>query len=100
MPHICLVNKMITIHWPTKPSLDLTRSKVFVWRSLSPFCVTFQIRDEEIGVGGELLTLFQLQHLMSEEYGESHFNAFEQPVLYSQVQCHKQILELRSYATL
>ena len=45
----------------------------------------FQIRDEDAVVGGESLTLPQLQHLMSEEYGETHFNAFEQPILYAQV---------------
>ena len=30
-------------------------------------------------------TLSQFQKMMSEDYGESHFNAFEQPVLYFQV---------------
>jgi nuclear pore complex protein Nup93 len=46
-----------------------------------------QIREEEVvpSGGSEVLTLAQLQHLMSEEYGETHFNAFEQPVLYAQV---------------
>ena len=48
----------------------------------------FQIRDEDAVVGGESLTLPQLQHLMSEEYGETHFNAFEQPILYAQVSCY------------
>ena len=33
----------------------------------------------------DTLTLAQLQHLLAEEYGEAHFNAFEQPVLYFQV---------------
>ena len=33
----------------------------------------------------DTLNLSQLQHLMSNEYGETHFNAFEQPVLYFQV---------------
>lgn len=33
----------------------------------------------------ESMTLAKLQTLMSEEYGESHFNAFEQPLLYFQV---------------
>ena len=46
----------------------------YLWIKLS------QIRDEEEG-----LTLEKLQHLMLEEYGEGHFKAFEQPVLYFQV---------------
>ena len=59
----------------------------YLWIKLS------QIRDESghdsssshSGSPLETLTLQQLQHLMSEEYGESHFNAYEQPVLYFQV---------------
>ena len=42
-----------------------------------------QIRDEP--GGGEGLSLAQLQALLAEEYGESHFNAYEQPGLYFQV---------------
>lgn len=34
---------------------------------------------------GERITLLELQHLLSEEYGEGHFKAFEQPCLYFQV---------------
>lgn len=41
-----------------------------------------QVRDEE---SGDSLTLPGLQTLLSEEYGESHFNASEQPLLYFQV---------------
>ena len=47
-----------------------------------------QIREEPTGSGsgsGEGLSLAQLQTLLAEEYGESHFNAYEQPGLYFQV---------------
>ena len=50
-----------------------------------------QIREDQPAVGtaggaaGEGLSLAQLQALLSEEYGESHFNAYEQPGLYFQV---------------
>ena len=37
------------------------------------------------GSSPETLSLPQLQHLLMNEYGETHFNAFEQPVLYFQV---------------
>ncbi len=33
----------------------------------------------------DVLTLPQFQHMMLEEYGETHFNAYEEPVLYFQV---------------
>lgn len=48
----------------------------------------YQIRgDEEIASSHALdhLTLTKLQIQMSEEYGESHFNAYEKPLLYFQV---------------
>ena len=47
-----------------------------------------QIREtagNSTGDTAEGLTLSQLQKMMSEDYGETHFNAFEQPVLYFQV---------------
>ena len=50
-----------------------------------------QIREDQPAVGtaggaaGEGPSLAQLQALLSEEYGESHFNAYEQPGLYFQV---------------
>ena len=37
------------------------------------------------GEGNEALTLGDFQKQMSEDYGESHFNAFEEPLLYFQV---------------
>ena len=40
---------------------------------------------QSVTTSGDTLTLSQLQHLLSEEYGEAHFNAFEQPILYFQV---------------
>uniref|UniRef100_A0A6A7FYE9 Nuclear pore protein n=2 Tax=Hirondellea gigas TaxID=1518452 RepID=A0A6A7FYE9_9CRUS len=33
----------------------------------------------------DLLTLPQLQHMLYKQYGESHFNAYEQPLLYTTV---------------
>ena len=46
-----------------------------------------QIREDHSSAGaGEGQSLAQLQALLSEEYGESHFNAYEQPGLYFQVQ--------------
>ena len=54
----------------------------YLWIKLS------QIREDGGSSDGgaiESLSLAQLQHLMSEEYGEAHFNAYEQPVLYFQV---------------
>ena len=44
----------------------------YLWIKLS------QVRESE-------WSLSQLQKMMSEDYGETHFNAFEQPVLYFQV---------------
>jgi len=41
-----------------------------------------QVRDED---AGDSLTLPGLQTLLTEEYGESHFSASEQPLLYFQV---------------
>jgi len=41
-----------------------------------------QVREEE---SGDSLTLTGLQTLLTEEYGETHFNAAEQPLLYFQV---------------
>jgi len=41
-----------------------------------------QVREEE---SGDSMTLPGLQTLLTEEYGESHFNASEQPILYFQV---------------
>eukprot|EP00088_Acartia_fossae_P030106 TRINITY_DN31070_c0_g1_i1.p1 TRINITY_DN31070_c0_g1~~TRINITY_DN31070_c0_g1_i1.p1 ORF type:complete len:556 (-),score=108.67 TRINITY_DN31070_c0_g1_i1:128-1717(-) len=41
-----------------------------------------QVREEE---SGDSLTLTGLQILLTEEYGEAHFNASEQPLLYFQV---------------
>ena len=38
-----------------------------------------------LGEGNEALTLGDFQKQMSEDYGESHFNAFEEPLLYFQV---------------
>ncbi len=43
-----------------------------------------QIRDKGDG-GNDALTLSDFQKQMSEDYGESHFNAYEQPLLYFQV---------------
>ena len=40
---------------------------------------------KSIGEGTEALTLSDFQKQMSEDYGESHFNAFEEPLLYFQV---------------
>lgn len=40
------------------------------------------VRDEQ---GGDCLTLSGLQTLLTEEYGETHFNASAQPLLYFQV---------------
>lgn len=45
-----------------------------------------QIREAGEGEGcAETLNLAALQRLMSEDYGETHFNAYEQPMLYFQV---------------
>ena len=41
-----------------------------------------QVRDED---SGDSLTLPGLQTLLTEEYGEAHFSASEQPLLYFQV---------------
>ncbi|XP_040572118.1 nuclear pore complex protein Nup93 [Lepeophtheirus salmonis] len=48
----------------------------YLWIKLS------MIREDEADSG---LTLSQFQILMVEEYGESHFSAFDQPLLYFQV---------------
>jgi len=48
----------------------------YLWIKLS------QVREDE---GGDSMTLGGLQTLLTEEYGESHFNASEQPLLYFQV---------------
>ena len=44
-----------------------------------------QIREKGDQASNETLTLSDFQKQMSEDYGESHFNAFEQPLLYFQV---------------
>ena len=44
-----------------------------------------QIREKGEGASNEALTLSDFQKQMSEDYGESHFNAYEQPLLYFQV---------------
>jgi len=41
-----------------------------------------QVREDE---GGDSMTLSGLQTLLTEEYGENHFNAADQPLLYFQV---------------
>ena len=41
-----------------------------------------QVREED---AGDSLTLPGLQTLLTEEYGESHFSASQQPLLYFQV---------------
>ena len=43
-----------------------------------------QIREREAS-NESILTLSDFQKQMSEDYGESHFNAYEQPLLYFQV---------------
>ena len=61
----------------------------YLWIKLS------QIRaeDQMDGPNQETsLALSQLQSLMLEEYGESHFNAYEQPLLYFQVSYFSQYL--------
>ena len=49
----------------------------YLWMKL------LQIREK--GEGNESLTLSDFQKQMSEDYGETHFNAYEQPLLYFQV---------------
>lgn len=53
----------------------------YLWLKLS------QLRVEEGSEAGQQdhMTLFQLQTKLLEEYGESHFNAYQQPFLYFQV---------------
>lgn len=48
----------------------------YLWLKLS------QVREEETG---DSLSLMGLQMLLTEEYGETHFNASENPLLYFQV---------------
>ena len=52
-----------------------------------------QIREEQ--AAGEGLSLPQLQTLLAEEYGESHFNAYEQPGLYFQVKSEQDVAASR-----
>ena len=69
-----------------------------------------QIREEpgSSSGGGEGLSLAQLQTLLAEEYGETHFNAYEQPGLYFQVSkqvgtmyvvCHDFICEINGLSS-
>lgn len=49
-----------------------------------------QLRSEEVGEGSiqmqlDRITLSQLQSLLLEDYGETHFNAYQQPFLYFEV---------------
>jgi len=54
-----------------------TNLDMYLWLKL------LQLRER--GEGNEALTLGDFQKQMSEDYGESHFNAFEEPLLYFQV---------------
>lgn len=57
----------------------------YLWIKLAQIREEASLNDSQSQQPMEVLTLTQLQTLMSEEYGEAHFNAFEQPILYFQV---------------
>jgi len=62
-----------------------TTTDDYLWCKLCVVDTASDSQDTAIHPHQDSLTLPQLQHLLAHTYGESHFNAYEQPLLYTTV---------------
>lgn len=71
----------------------------YLWIKLSQIREDGHLDTTTSSTHVDVLTLNQLQHLMSEEYGETHFNAYDQPVLYFQVKGNQKMKKVIGFTT-